>query len=266
MSVRHINKKRVIAGTAIAVPLGIIAAGAASAADAPAPLGGLSAVTNTVNSTATSTNVLHGITDLAMAKQAAPSVAAPAAPAAPAEIPAPASNPITATVVNATQGTPLAALLPQADTVGKHRTDSKAPAAPAQPAQAKHRKAKHAKDPQPLDAVTGNLGRVVDLSLVNHTVDGVTEQLGLGHTVTDALKPVTGNGGILTGLLGIKEHSAVKAQHQGRHARPAQSLVDDSALPHTGGDSAEIAMLLGAGLALTGAGARMVTRRRRQDG
>jgi len=32
MSVRHINKKRVIAGTAIAVPLGIIAAGAASAA------------------------------------------------------------------------------------------------------------------------------------------------------------------------------------------------------------------------------------------
>jgi LPXTG-motif cell wall-anchored protein len=264
MSVRHINKKRVIAGTAIAVPLGIIAAGAASAADAPAPLGGLSAVTNTVNSTATSTNVLHGITDLAMAKQAAPSVAAPAVPAAPA--PVSAASPITAAVVNATQGTPLAALLPQSDTVGKHRTESKAPAATTQPAQAKHRKAKHAKDPQPLDAVTGNLGQVVDLSLVNHTVDGVTEQLGLGHTVTDALKPVTGNGGILTGLLGIKEHTAVKAQHQGRHARPAQSLVDDSALPHTGGDSAEIAMLLGAGLALTGAGARMVTRRRRQDG
>ncbi|HEY2831845.1 MAG TPA: LPXTG cell wall anchor domain-containing protein [Sporichthyaceae bacterium] len=266
MSVRHItNKKRVIAGTAIAVPLGIIAAGAASASDAPAPLGGLTAVTNAVNSTATNTNVLHGITDLAAAKHAAPAPAMAEAPAAPA--PAAAADPVSAVsaaVVNATAGTPLAALLPQSGTVGKHRSDSQAPAAAMEPVKkAKHRKAKHSKDPQPLDAVTDNLGRVADLSLVNSTVNGLTEQLGLGDTVGDALKPITGNHGLLPGLLGIKEKTAVKAQHEARHRAPASSLVDDSALPHTGGDAGEIAMLLGAGLALTGAGARMVGRHRR---
>jgi LPXTG-motif cell wall-anchored protein len=265
MSVRQFsNKKRVIAGTAIAVPLGIIAAGAASASDAPAPLGGLNTVTNAVNSTATNTNVLHGITDLAAAKHTAP---APAMAAAPAPAAAPASDPVSAVsaaVVNATANTPLAALLPQSDNVGKHRSDSQAPAAATEPVKkAKHRKAKHAKDPQPLDAVTDNLSRVADLGLVNDTVNGLTEQLGLGDTVGDALKPITGNHGLLPGLLGIKEKAAVKAQHQGRHRAPASSLVDDSALPHTGGDAGEIAMLLGAGLALTGAGARLVGRHRR---
>jgi LPXTG-motif cell wall-anchored protein len=269
MSVRNVTKKRLVAGTAIALPLGIVAAGAASATDAPAPLGGLSAVSQALNTNAANTNVLHGLTDLAAAKQIAP---AQAPAAKPVDAPAPSANPVTAaaaTIVNATQNTPLAALLPQAS-AGKHRAENPQPTVSASQQQAnqgKHRMPKHKADPQPLDAVTDNLGgtvaKVADLKLVNHTLDGVTEQLGLGHTLTDALKPVTGNGGILSGLLNVKERTAVKAEHQGRHARPATSLVDDSALPHTGGDAGEMAMLLGAGLALTAGGARMVTRRRR---
>jgi LPXTG-motif cell wall-anchored protein len=270
MSVRNVTKKRLVAGTAIALPLGIVAAGAASATDAPAPLGGLSAVSHALNTNAANTNVLHGITDLAVAKQLAPAQAPVAKSAA---APAPAANPITAaaaTIVNATQNTPLAALLPQAS-AGKHRAENPQPTVSATQQQAgngKHRMPKHKKaDAQPLDAVTGNLGgtvaKVADLQLVNHTLDGVTEQLGLGHTLTDALKPVTGNGGLLSGLLNVKERTAVQAQHQARHARPATSLVDDSALPHTGGDAGEIALLLGAGLALTAGGAGLVTRRRR---
>jgi LPXTG-motif cell wall-anchored protein len=272
MSVRNVTKKRLVAGTAIALPLGIVAAGAASATDAPAPLGGLSAVSQALNTNAANTNVLHGLTDLAAAKQIAP---AQAPAAKPVDAPAPAANPVTAasaTIVNATQNTPLAALLPQAS-AGQHRAENPQPTVSAsqqQATQGKHRMPKHKKaDPQPLDAVTDNLGgtvaKVADLKLVNHTLDGVTEQLGLGHTLTDALKPVTGNGGLLSGLLNVKERTAVKAEHQGRHARPSTSLVDDSALPHTGGDAGEIAMLLGAGLALTAGGARMVSRHRRTE-
>jgi LPXTG-motif cell wall-anchored protein len=271
MSVRNNTKKRLVAGTAIALPLGIVAAGAASATDAPAPLGGLNAVTNAVNHSG-NTNVLHGITDLAAVKQMTP---AQAPAAKPVDAPAPVANPAAAaaaTIVNATQNTPLAALLPQAN-AGKHRAENPQPTVSAsqqQATQGKHRMPKHKKaTAQPLDAVTDNLGgtiaKVADVSLVNHTLDGVTEQLGLGHTLTDALKPVTGNGGLLSGLLNVKERTAIKDAHQGRHARPSQSLVDDSALPHTGGDAGEIAMLLGAGLALTAGGARMVTRRRRLD-
>ena len=258
MSVRNTTKKRLVAGTAIALPLGIVAAGAASATDAPAPLDGLNAVTTAVNSTA-NTNVLHGITDLAAAKHIAPAQT-PAVKQAGAPVPTNAAS-ATAMILDAAQNSPLAALLPQAS-AGKHRADnaqSTVTAAQEQASKGKHRMPKHKKaEAQPLDAVTDNLGgtvaKVADVSLVNHTLDGVTEQLGLGHTLTDALKPVTGNGGILSGLLNVKERTAVKAQHQGRHARPSSSLVDDSALPHTGGDAGEIAMLLGAGLALTAGG------------
>jgi LPXTG-motif cell wall-anchored protein len=273
MSVRNTTKKRLVAGTAIALPLGIVAAGAASATDAPAPLGGLNAVTNAVNSTA-GTNVLHGITDLAAAKQIAPGQAraeAPAAKPAAAPVPTNAAS-ATAMILDAAQNSPLAALLPQAS-AGKHRaenTQSTVSTAQQQASKGKHRMPKHKKAAaQPLDAVTDNLGgtiaKVADVSLVNSTLDGVTEQLGLGHTLTDTLKPVTGHGGLLSGLLNVKERTAVKAQHQGRHARPDSALVDDSALPHTGGDAGEIAMLLGAGLALTAGGARLVARRRGSD-
>jgi LPXTG-motif cell wall-anchored protein len=273
MSVRNtVTKKRLVAGTAIALPLGIVAAGAASATDAPAPLGGLNAVTNAVNLNHTAnTNVLHGITDLAAAKQIAPTQAqAPAVKPASAPVPTNAASAV-ATILDAAQNSPLAALVPQAN--GAHRADnsqSSLNTAQQQASKGKHRMPKHKKaDAQPLDAVTDNLGgtiaKVADVSLVNHTLDGVTEQLGLGHTLTDALKPVTGNGGLLSGLLNVKERTAVKDAHQGRHARPATSLVDDSALPHTGGDAGEIAMLLGAGLALTAGGAHLVSRRRRTE-
>jgi hypothetical protein len=283
MSGRHAGqsatRKRIVriatVSAVAAVPLGVAAAGAASADTTPLPVdtssvtgllspvtnllggggdnGGItSAVTNALSGTpaagvlstvtsAASDTPVAGVLDMASGSDAQSAVA---------------DSPVAGllgTVTGATANTPVAGLL---GTVTGATANT---------------------------PVAGVLGTVTHVLSSGNPVDGlggVVNGLGL-QGVTDTLKPVTqtvngllnpilGNGGLLGGLTGGLLGGLLGGNQPGDNgvttSQPAASdtgdEVSNTALPHTGGNSDMTALLLCSGLGLAGGGVTLVARRR----
>jgi len=247
---------RAAAASAVAVPLGVIAANSAFALDLPSlpgtdttPVGNVLAVSPTgVLGTAASTlqnptSAVGTVTGAATNTPAGGLVGTVTGAAAnPTGI---ASNP-TGVAGRLVSQTPAGGLVSQTPAGSLTR---QLPAVP-DPGNAVST-VKHATDDP-----TGNLG-----------LGGVVNSLGLGDTVHGVtgtvgglINPILG-GDLLGGLLGDK-----KGNHE-KDARDNGELAvnhegDSSELPHTGGNGDMTALLLCAGIGLAGAGTTLIARRR----